>query len=295
MKSIPKLFLMFFLGLMPLMASAVVSVDRLNYPVWVERGADTVPLAAGARLQIGDIVQTGSSGRVWLKVEDGSVVKLGQNARFSIEGAAFREADSGTVLEGVFNVLKGAFRFTSGFFTTQLTSTRQLDFQVGAITVGIRGTDIWGRATDDEDFVALLEGRIEVASTGRETAVMDQALTLYRKASGEPADPVTVVEAAVVEGLATETELDASLGISGASGVYSLVLHSYTDPGHADVALKRYRDAGYAVQARPVEVGGISYTRIQLEGLIHPESANNLRRTMIAEGLIDDAWINAFE
>ncbi len=295
MKSIPKLLVLFFLGLMPPMASAAVSVERLNYPVWVERGTDTVPLAPGDRLLAGDIVQTGSTGRVWLMVEDGSVIKLGQNARFDIEHAGFREEENVTVLEAAFNVLKGAFRFTSGFFSAQRQATHRFDFQVGAVTAGVRGTDIWGRAADDEDFVALLEGRIEVASAGQDAVVMDQALTLYRKRSGEPADPVIAVDAAVVEGLAPETELDASLGIAKANGIYSLVFHSYTDPGHADVALKHLRDAGYPAQARVVEIDGISYTRIQLEGLIHLKSANELRRAMIDAGLIDDAWINAFE
>ena len=295
MKSIPWLLLLFLLGLTPVMASAAVSVVRLNYPVWIERGADTVPLAPGDRLQAGDVVQTGSVGRVWLRVEDGSVIKLGQNARFNTGRPEFREADNGTVLEAAFDVLKGAFRYTSGFFRPERQAGARFDFQVGAITVGIRGTDVWGRAAQDEDFVALLDGRIEVASADQAAVVMDQSLTLYRKVSGEPADPVAAVEVAIVEGLAAETELDTSAGIASASGVYSLVLHSYTNPDHAEPVLKRLRDVGYAVQARVVEVDGKSYTRIQLEGLIHLESAYNLRSAMIAAGLIDDAWINAFE
>jgi hypothetical protein len=78
-------------------------------------------------------------------------------------------------------------------------------------------------------------------------------------------------------------------------GVYSLVLQSSSNPAHANAALKRFHDAGYAVQARQVEVSGKSYTRIQLSGLIHLESATNLRQRMIFEGLIDDAWIVPFE
>lgn len=99
----------------------------------------------------------------------------------------------------------------------------------------------------------------------------------------------------MVESLAAETELDASVGIARASGVYSLVLQSNSNPANAEAALKRFHKAGYVVQARLEEVTGKSYTRIQLRGLIHLESANNLRQVMISGGLIDDAWIVPFE
>lgn len=295
MNFIHKFVLLFFLGLASSMASATVSVYGLNYPVWVERGSKSLPLAPGDLLRVGDIVQTGATGRVWLETGDGSVIKLGQGTRFRIDRAAIRKSDNTNVLEAAFNVLKGAFRFTSRFFTVQQPTTQRVDFQVGTITAGIRGTDIWGRSAGDEDFVALLEGRVEVASANRDPVVMNQALTLYRKANGVPADPVARVDAAVADRLKAETELDASAGIARASGVYSLVLQSYSDPGNVDEALKRFRDAGYAVKARVVDVDGKSYTRLQLGGLIHLESANNLRQALIDAGLVEDAWINPFE
>jgi hypothetical protein len=295
MNSIGKLLSVFFLGLMPLMVSAAISVNSLNYPVWVERGTDTLPLAPGDRLQVGDVVQTGAAGRIWLEVENGSVIKLGRNTRFTIDKFDFREEGDVTELEAEFNVLKGAFRFTARFFPMQQSAAQWVDFKVGAITAGIRNTDVWGRSGAHEDFVALLEGRVEIASSGQNSVVMDQALTLFRKAKREPAEPVTVIDEVIVESLVPETELDPSAGIARAGGIYSLVLQSYSDPGHADEAFKRYRDAGYAVQARPVEVSGKPYTRIQLGGLIHLESANNLRQAMIDAGLIDDAWIVPFE
>jgi hypothetical protein len=102
---------------MPLMASTAMSVNSLNYPVWIERGSYNLPLAPGDRLQDGDIVQTGATGRVWLEVEDGSVIKLGRDTRFTIDRTDFREVDNVTVFEAAFNIMKGAFRFTEGFFS----------------------------------------------------------------------------------------------------------------------------------------------------------------------------------
>jgi hypothetical protein len=295
MHSIRKFLLVFILALMPLMASAAMWVNSLNYPVWIERGSNTLPLAPGDRLQDGDIVQTGATGRVWLEVEDGSVIKLGRDTRFSIDRVDFREVDNVSVFEAAFDVMKGAFRFTRGFFSVQQPATHRVEFQVGAISANIQGTDVWGRSGEHEDIVALFEGRVEVTSAGQDPVVMDQAMTLFRKANSEPDAPVAVVDAVVVESLTSETELDASAGIARAGGVYSLVLQSNSNPAHADAALKRFHDAGYAVLARLVEVSGKFYTRIQLSGLIHLESANNLRQAMISEGLIDDAWIVPFE
>jgi hypothetical protein len=203
--------------------------------------------------------------------------------------------DNVTVFEAAFEVMRGAFRFTEGFFSLQQSAPHRVQFQVGAIFADTQGTDIWGRSGEHEDIVALFEGRIEVASSEQDPVVMDQARTLLRKANSEPSDPVTVVDAVVVESLTSETELDASAGIARASRVYSLVLQSNSNPAHANAALKRFHEAGYAVQARQVEVSGKSYTRIQLSGLIHLESANNLRQAMISEGLIDEAWIVPFE
>ena len=106
MHPIGRFLLVFILALMPLMASAAMWVNSLNYPVWIERGSSNRPLAPGDRLQDGDIVQTGAAGRVWLEVEDGSVIKLGRDTRFSVDRADFREVDNVTVLEAAFDVMK---------------------------------------------------------------------------------------------------------------------------------------------------------------------------------------------
>ena len=262
MRSIRRFLLVFILALMPLTASAEMLVNSLNYPVWIERAPNNLPLAPGDSLQDGDIVQTGAAGRVWLEIEDGSVIKLGWNTRFSIDRADFHEADNITVLEATFDVMKAAFRFTRGFFSVQQPVTHRVEFLVGVISVDIQATDVWGRSGEHDDIVALFEGRVEVASAGQDPVVMDQAMTLFRKANSEPVGPLTEVDAVVVEGLTSETELDPSAGIARASGVYSLVLQSNSNPDHADAALKRFHDSGYAVQARLVDVNGKHYTHI---------------------------------
>lgn len=292
MKCIRYLLSFLFFAILSPSVFADVSVDSVNFPVWVERGERRMPVAPGDRLLAGDVIQTGKRGRVWLSVEEGSVIKLGQDTRFAIERTGFREDDNETLYDAAFNVLKGAFRFTSGFFNALRPAKHRVDFQVGAVTAGVRGTDIWGRSADDEDFVALLEGRIEVSSAGDPPTSMDTPLTLYRKASGQAADPVAPVDVAVVASLAPETELNADVGIANRSGRYNLVLQSLQDESNVAGGLERFRSAGYPVVAREVEIEDSRYTRIQLEGLADREAAANLRRTLNESISVEDAWIS---
>lgn len=272
-------------------AMAGLSVDRVNYPAWYERANRLVPLTPGTRLENGDVVRTGRTGRAWLEVDDGSVVKLGQDARFVVERAGFGEAGGDTVLEAAFNVLRGAFRFTSGFFQPRREASHRVAMRVGAVTVGIRGTDVWGRSNDLEDFVALLEGQIEVSADNAPPTLMDAPLTLYLKRRGQPADGVQPVDPDTVTALAPETELDAGTGIAAADGAYTLVLMSLQSSEFAAAAIARFRAAGYPVTGAQVEVGGTSYTRLLLPGLIDRSAAANLRARLADEFDLGDVWI----
>ena len=105
---------------------------------------------------------------------------MGRGTRFIIDRTDFHEADNVTVLEAAFDVMKGAFRFTEGFFWVQRPATHRVEFQVGTISVDIQGADLWGRSRKHEDIVVLFEGRIEVAPADQDSVVMDQAMTLFR-------------------------------------------------------------------------------------------------------------------
>ncbi len=273
-------------------AQATVSVDSVNYPAWVKRGDLLEPLAPGALLETGDEVRTGGSGRAWLALDDGSVVKLGNNSRFVIERARFEETTEGSVFDAAFEVLVGAFRFTSRFFTPKRRATHRVDFTVGAITAGIRGTDIWGRSADDQDFVALLEGRIEVSADGAAPLLLEQPLSLYAKPAGQPAAS-SRVDAATVAQLAPETELDADAGIANTVGTQALVMMSLRSEALVAANLARFRQAGYPVIGQSVEIEGVATTRLLLPGLADRRAAESLRRRLASEFSISDIWITA--
>src|ERR1700750_908895 len=123
-----------------------ISVEAVQYPPWLDREGRSVPLTPGTALQAADTLRTGSNARVQLKLAEGSTVKLGENARFTVE-----RVENRGVFRSALNVLFGAFRFTTRALGAN--RKRELDIRVRTITAGIRGTDLWGKSTDARDLV----------------------------------------------------------------------------------------------------------------------------------------------
>lgn len=293
MKIHNALVLLALLSLSPVVHSeAIVAVNAVNYPVWVERDQRFIPLSPGDVLQSGDVVNTGQTGRAWLSMADGSVVKLGQDAQFEITSANYEKEDDSSVLKAALNVLRGAFRFTTAFLKPERQSAHQVNIKIGAITAGIRGTDIWGRSEDDEDFITLLEGSISVEAEGEPVTELTDPLSLYLKKRGQAAEPVTFVDVDTVNALGAETELSDELGIANTEGTYQVVFMSVNDPENINQLRQIFRQQGYAVQAVTVEIDGEAYTRLLLQGFISLETATHVMQRLGEDFNLPDSWIN---
>jgi len=229
-------------------------VEAVQYPAWLERGGQAVPLTPGITLQPRDQVRTGDNARVMLRLSEGSTVKLGERAQFQIE----RAQDRG-VFEATLRVIAGAFRYTG----RAIAKKRDISIKVKNTTAGIRGTDLWGKSTDERDIVCLIEGRITVGTTGHPTVTMDQPLDFYQKP--RDADPqVAKVDAKQLEIWAAETEIAADGAAGRVGGKWRVVAGAYTT---RDTALKLnrvLRASGYpsTVVRREenfaVQVGGLA-------------------------------------
>ena len=118
-------------------ASTVGKIDSLQLPAWLERGGLTVPATAGTELRAGDRLRTGSGARLLLSLNEGSLVRLGENASFEITSA---ERKSG-IYTAALNVFEGAFRFTTRAIAK--AQPRNVSIRVANnATIGIRGTDL---------------------------------------------------------------------------------------------------------------------------------------------------------
>jgi hypothetical protein len=212
------------------------TVEAVQYPAWLERGGASVPLVPGTRIQPKDQLRTGGNARVRIKMGEGSAVKLGENARFVVEVAEDRN-----IFRASLAVLAGAFRFT----TDRLANRgRDVSIRAKSVTVGIRGTDLWGKSSGDRDLVCLLEGRISVGAEGHPQVTLDQPLDFYQKPR-DAAPSVAKVDPKQLEEWAKETELSADGAGASLQGRWRMVA---AVKGQRDAALalnRRLRAAGY--------------------------------------------------
>jgi hypothetical protein len=225
--------------------AAPTVVEAVQYPAWLERGGNAVPLTPGTALQAQDRLRTGANARVQLKMPEGSALKLGENAQFVIE----RVEDRG-VFRAALSVIAGAFRFTTD--AARRATKRDVTIKVMNATAGIRGTDLWGKSTGERDIVCLLEGRITVGSEGHPTVTLDQPLDFYQKPrDGAPA--VAKVDQAQIDIWARETEISTEGPAARAGGKWRVMAASFRGRDSALLLGRLLRTAGYPAEVMPRE------------------------------------------
>jgi len=246
-------------------------VDAVQAPAWVERGGRTLPLAPGMELHNRDRVLTGSGARAIVQLADGSAVKLGENVSVAVN--AMQQGENG-VFSAALDVAKGAFRLTTDLFRKYQTQ-RAINVRTGAVTIGIRGTDLWGRSNEEKDFVCLLEGKIAVSHPLGEPAELSEPLQFYGADKGQAPGPVAVADRAQVYQWALETELQYAAGTRQPDGRWTLRYGLFDEP--ETLALyDRFQAAGYAVKVRPVRADGGYLFEVRLGQLVSEREARGL-------------------
>lgn len=222
-------------------------VQTVQLPAWVERSGRVIAARPGMRLEAGDVLHTGGRGRVHIDTPDGSIVKLGSEGTIGFNQLQVRPQGNDTLFEGVMNVVKGAFRFTTR--AAGKANRRDVRVRVGVVTAGVRGTDIWGKSAGDKDLVCLLEGQISVASDGAPEQTMSEALTFYVVPKGAPPNPIAPVDAnKVVNEWAPQTEMAPEGGSLSTDGRFRVVLMSRTGLNAANWIAERLNGQGYPAE-----------------------------------------------
>jgi hypothetical protein len=237
----------------PVLAAAAATVEAVQSPAWRDRGGLSVPLAAGMELNSGDVVRTGAGARVYLMLAEGSRVKLGEAARFTLHTRSLLPEKA---FRGALDVLAGAFRFTTGKLAK--AKSREVSIRVGTATIGIRGTDIWGKTDKDGDLVALIEGRIDITRAGQVTE-MDQAMSYYDAPAAKAAE-VKPLDAETFVKLARQTDIIAGDGASRVKGKWRVLAGSAGTEAAALEIYDQARDAGFAVRIKPREAEGDAWS-----------------------------------
>jgi len=266
--------------------------EAVQPPVWIERAGLRTALSAGLSLQAGDQFITGAGGRLHIAMNDHSVVKLGENGQLNLPKLQLQALadDEGGLLSSALKVVKGAFRFT----TSQLgrLRKREVDVSIGpTITAGIRGTDIWGKSETEQELLCLIEGKIEIGGPGQETQVMEQAATFYVVPRDQAPLPVAPVPAEKLEKWAAQTELSPDAPALMGDGSYMVGLESSTDSDAAQAAAQRYSELGYATEIVRAKVGGKTWYRVVITGLVTAAEAQRFAQTLKQSLKLKSPWV----
>ena len=240
--------------------SQAAVVEGVQMPAWVERGGARTPLSPGMQLRQGDQLRTGGGSRLLLRLSEGSMVKLGENASLRVtELSPTKE-----LFKGALAVLEGAFRFT----TTALgvNKRRDININVATVTAGVRGTDLWGKSVPTRQVVCLIEGKIEVGAPGETPVALDQSRQFYQRVNDQT-QPVGFVEPAQLGEWAKETEIEAGKGAARSGGRFRVELAAADNQNDALAVYDQFRAAGYAAEIRPLKVEDKLVYRVQIRNL----------------------------
>ena len=267
------------LALVPLApaAAAEATVEAVQSPAWVNRDGLRLPLSAGAALSNGDEVVTGVNARARLRLADGSIVKLGENARLRIESLDLA-AGAKRLLRGTLRVLDGAFRFTTAALDKP-RFRRELDIEFVTVTAGIRGTDVWGRNFPEREVVVLIEGEITVTPRGAAPLPMRDALTFYQ-APRTGAPSIQPVPMDLLTEWAQQTEIQPNRGSLSTSGRWTLSIARFDNQDDALALYDSLRRDGYPARIRPKPVAGGQRYHVRLEGFASRAEAEALGARM---------------
>lgn len=267
LRSAARLTLLLAAAALPALAAPPeAEVEALQMPAWLTRDGQRTPLAPGARLRNGDRIDTGAGSRALLRLPDGSLVKLGEKARFSLDGVSgARRADG--LFKATLNVLQGAFRFT----TTALykfRGRREVEVRFPTVTAGIRGTDLWGKATAEREIVALIEGRITVTRRGTPPLDLDQPKSLYQALRNAGVLPVEQIADEALAAYAAETEIAPGQGAAGKGGKWRVYAARVRTQDEALAVYDRLREAGYPAAIHPTQKEGATVYQVRIGGLL---------------------------
>ena len=236
-------------------------VSAVQSPAWLVHGGTATPLRPGMTVNDGDTLRTAAGGRVYLQLPEHSTVKLGQNTEFMTPSMAMCKDEQGAMFKGVLHILKGVFRFTTSLVGH--SERRHVDIQVGVATIGVRGTDVWGRAGSDGSLVALLEGKVSMDMPGHDSMMMEQPMHYMTMASGGADMKMGMdVTPDKVADWAAQTDVAAGSGVLSSDGKWALALLSSNSEDDVLDLIGTLAEAGYPAEDVTVMVNGKQWHRL---------------------------------
>ena len=270
-------------------AAQTLTVEGVVSPAWVERAGARLPVAVGMRLNDKDRVVTGAGSRLLLRMAEGSAVKLGENATVALDGLAdTKGAGSKRFVTAALDVVRGAFRFTTGIFDNP-PAGRDVKIKIRTVNAGIRGTDLWGKSDDTRDLVCLIEGKISVAHAQTGEFPMADPLSFFvaprdkKPLAVAPVDPKQLAE------WAAETEIHPGSGGARRGGRINVDAAVSTEQAAVRATQEKLRTAGYPAVMQTVKIEDRVRYRVRLQNFPTQQDAAAAVKKLKALGLAEAA------
>lgn len=118
-------------------ADAAGVVKRLQGGVTLQRGAQTLPVAPGTRVEVGDRLTTGTDGSVGVTLADDTLLSAGPGSTLVVSQFRFDSTtNEGNVL---IQLVKGTLAMVSGLIAKQ--TPQNVNVQTRNALMGVRGTE----------------------------------------------------------------------------------------------------------------------------------------------------------
>jgi len=222
------------------------SVAVVQMPAWLERGGASLPLVAGMEVKNGDRIRTGADARAFLKLAEGSSLKLGENAALDFYSRSLKPASN---FKGAFDLKSGALRFTSSS-ATRNAGQRDVTIRVGGkASAAVHGADLWASTNAERDQILLIEGQAELRN-GEQVLEMNAPLTAVSIARNAAEQNTAALTAAEARQRMDETALTPGHGLLQPGGQWRVLLARAASQPEALGVYDSARAAGYAVQVK---------------------------------------------
>ena len=262
-------------------ASASMTVQAVQMPAWIERAGKRRPVAPGDSVFATDEVVSGDKARVLVRMPDGSLFKLGQNAQLQVKKLNVVTEDMAPKMNSELKLLRGMFRFATQA-VEKVVARRELSVELSTATIGIRGTDFWSMTDSVHDAVCLFEGRVDVATADQGVIALDKPSAFYSRFFDRPPAPAGVATQDELARFIASTDLQPGQGIVIVQGRWRAVLANAASPATAARLVGQLADLGYAADSRSKTVAGRKVSEVRISRFATPADAQAVLDRLVA-------------
>lgn len=275
-------------GTFPAHSATTVVVEELQMPAWLERGGSRVPLHAGMSLQEFDVVETGQQGKLQLQFCDGSLLKLGEQARLSIDRLRPPSGTTGT-LHAFLDVIEGTFSLSAQ--PSAGLVQREIGVRISSTIIDVRQADVCGQSRAKADLVCLIAGSVTVRHPGAGRFIMDQPRTVFVAPKAEEPMPVAPADPEMVSAWSVATDSVAGHGLTVRGGGWIVQLAALQNEQTARVMAQRLRQAGYAADLTTAQLKGRTFYRLRIDRFDSQLEARGFAGRIKGQFGVTEPWV----